>query len=534
MRAREFIIEATPQSLQPPVLDKLFKTYQTRDINDHHIPKFENGLGVANFIFNTIGPKSLIWVVKQYNIDQHFFLHDLSQWKSSIAEFDRLRADKRIQLPKNDLNQYQGIDELRKVISQFSANQQSLGSKFYSNAISLIDEFVKAGDADWLYRSNDYSIYHPKTFESSNVCASTKFDMSTKICTIMSQFYFDEYSKNGTLMYIIDHSKLYNCYISKDGEKKESEFADELNNHTYDLDWMLENFPVLSEFIKSVSGPRTELWIKLKFVSDKKEAYQICLESVSNYGTKLRDIPDEFKTLEICAIATTNDTDETKDIPEHILRDPEFISKVVELDPEIQKFLIYFASDDMINKIINMLNEEAYDSMIYDIVMEWEHNDDYFYQWQQEEARKKGYLLMPDNSPYENTTEQNNQLEDDGLDLEDLEVDDERIFEDDELNDYLNYSYEAKQFVRDARDACSPSPEVVRDIALEMLFDYGKNYDISAMELIISRNVENEMGREENGGLSKMVLYADPIIDNKTGDIIGVRRTKREIFQSIF
>ena len=47
MRAREFIIEATPQSLQPPVLDKLFKTYQTRDINDHHIPKFENGLGVA-------------------------------------------------------------------------------------------------------------------------------------------------------------------------------------------------------------------------------------------------------------------------------------------------------------------------------------------------------------------------------------------------------------------------------------------------------------------------------------------------------
>jgi hypothetical protein len=240
MRANEFLLEAKPENLGQGMLDKLYASYQQKDANDQQL-EFEDGLGVANYIYQHVGPNYLTWVCKQYNQDRFLFLHDLSTVKDDLQNFVRLTRDRRINIER-DINRYPDINQLRDAIAQATGSQTEIGSKFYQNIRNAINEFVKQGQAVWLYKGNDYSIYHPKTFEASNIC---KNFMSTNVCTIMNDYYFKQYSQKGTLIYIITQDKLYNCYISKDAWMKSSEFADERNDHRYNLPWMLENFPAL-------------------------------------------------------------------------------------------------------------------------------------------------------------------------------------------------------------------------------------------------------------------------------------------------
>ena len=318
MRAREFILlEAKPETLGNGMLEKLFATYQTRDINDTTLPnKFENGHQIATYIYQFIGPNYLTWVAKQYNQDQHFFLHDLPNWGDTLTQFSTIVKDNRIQIEK-DINRYQNIDQLRTAIEQASGTKQNLGSKFYSSAISAIDEFVKKKEASWLYKGTDYSIYYPKTFESSNLCSKL---MSTTVCTIMNKYYFDEYSKHGTLMYIISQDKLYNCFISKDASSKNSEFADEKNNHSeYDLKWMLSSFPALKPLVKRASTPKTEFLVQMLVADTKEEAYENGMAAVKQECEALSDVPEELRDYEICMAAVKQDGDALYWVPEELL-----------------------------------------------------------------------------------------------------------------------------------------------------------------------------------------------------------------------
>jgi hypothetical protein len=71
---------------------------------------------------------------------------------------------------------------------------------------------------------------------------------------------------------------------------------------------------------------------------------------------------------------------------------------------------------------------------------------------------------MPDGSEFKNTPEQIEYLEDNNIDLADLEVDDDRVHEDDKLNNYLEYNYEAERFYNKINDAIeSISPDSIRD-----------------------------------------------------------------------
>jgi hypothetical protein len=299
MKSR-IIMEAKPETLGDGLLNKLFSTYQQRDINDASLNKFENGMQVANLIFQFVGPNYLAWVVKQYNIDQYFFLHDLPEWKTTLEQFATITKDRRIPIEK-DINRYQNIDQLRTTIDNATNTQQNLGSKFYSNAIAAIDQFVNEKKASWLYKSNDYSIYLPKTFDASNICSKL---MSTTVCTIMNESHFNDYSKHGTLMYIITQDKLYNCFISKDGAKKKSEFADEKNNHTdYDLAWMLENFPALTPLIKKASTQASDIEVRVAVASSDDEIYKIVLAAIKQDWTALKYVPTELRDYDICLAA---------------------------------------------------------------------------------------------------------------------------------------------------------------------------------------------------------------------------------------
>jgi hypothetical protein len=560
MRAKEFIVEARPENIGQGILDKLKKTYLAKE---HHNSaqmqmRLENenyGLNIANAMFNAVGPDYLIWVAKQYNQDPNFFLENLPEWKDTLTEFSNLAKDKRVEIER-DINKYANIDQLRDVIHVASGSKQELGSPFYSKVIGAMNQFVEEGQASWLYRSPEYSIYYPKTFEASNICKTV---MSTNVCTIMNRSHFDTYSKYGTLMYIVNQDRLYNCYISKEPDRQASEFADQENNHAYKLPWMLEHFPALKPLVKKACGPKTELDVKLLVTDPKEQAAlinQIIADdprqfaklpndlktpelamkaveggvslnaiprafftpemlrlAVENYPRNIQYVPDELETEELVNMALGEDptllayVSEQYRTPEHSMRaveaDPSLLEYVPEeyltmkmcvdavtkdesafkyvpeefKTPEFFKALgihgaIVNMSDNEINHVMEQI-KEATNSVIQEAVWSAMDNDiDGYDSWVNDRAEEKGYLLMPDdspwpNEPYENTEDQNEWLTENDIELYNLENDDERIGDDPDFR-YEEYNDSIKEWADKMHEMLDSSSDEIRDAAEEM------------------------------------------------------------------
>jgi hypothetical protein len=325
MRASEFIIEAKPENLGQGMLEKLFATYQQRDANDNTLPeKFENGLQVANLLFQNVGPAYLIWVAKQYNQDPHFFLHDLPTWRADLNKFNRMTRGTQYQIEK-DLNKYQDIGQLRSAMKDAMGDHGQVVSKFYQDVTGVMNDFVAKGEAAWLYKSPQYSIYYPKTWESSNICKSV---MSTNVCTIMNKGHYDDYSEHGTLMYIVTQDRLYNCYISKDRNRKSSEFADQQNDHKFNLPWMIEHFPALRPLVKKAATPETEPFVQLA-IADGPDAQALALNMVKQDPHNIEHIPKNLLTPEICNEAVRIKGEMLAYIPENF-RTPEICKRAIE------------------------------------------------------------------------------------------------------------------------------------------------------------------------------------------------------------
>ena len=222
----------------------------------------EDALYITTEIFDAVGPKYLIWAVKQYTTDPHFPLGDLPQWKDTLTQFATIANDKRVQIEK-DINKYPNIGELRNAIRAAVGTQQELGTTFFSKAVGGLEPFVKDAQASWVYKGSDYAIYYPKTYESSGILKDNLIG-SVSVCTVMNKTYFDNYTQNGTLLYIIGQDKMYNCFINTapntrghDGHGEKSEFADQHNDHTITLDFLLQNFPKLLAPILKIINENT-------------------------------------------------------------------------------------------------------------------------------------------------------------------------------------------------------------------------------------------------------------------------------------
>ena len=263
MRAREFIVEAKPENLGQGMLDKMYAAWLYRDANEMGADEFTTGTHVAEKIYKSVGPKFLIWASKQYVNDAQFKIapmeESLEELKGLLTHFATLITDKRVQIEK-DINKYASIGQLRDTIEKATISNQELGSTWYSTAINGLNPFVESGQADWLYKGSDYAIYHPKTFESSNILSKNLIG-SVNICTVMGHSHFDSYSRSGTLFYIFSQSKMYNCFISKDESVKKSEYAGQDNVHNIDLPWLLGNFPKLKDIIPNYVTKDTEFTI---------------------------------------------------------------------------------------------------------------------------------------------------------------------------------------------------------------------------------------------------------------------------------
>jgi hypothetical protein len=129
---------------------------------------------------------------------------------------------------------------------------------------------------------------------------------------------------------------------------------------------------------------------------------------------------------------------------------------------------VIYASDAVLNLIIKKVKDEASD-FIYEKVIEWEDNDDYYRDWKEKEAIERGYV------------------DSDG------DVDWDRVHEDDDLNDYLDFNYEAQEWLNNANEAFNVSPEMLRDAARE----YEEWMKLDDLDVIYEGFVQEAMRRDE-------------------------------------
>ena len=279
MKIRDVILlEAKPGQLNSNMLKKLGSALEVKSDSDYFVDAMDSGeisdpeevgyevyeqeVGrfIGEEIYRYVGSKYFTWVCKQYINDENFFLHDLEDWKDTLSEFARISNDRTIAIER-DINRYGSMDELRNVIEEYSISKDDQymikASKYFKDAVNMIDDKVRTGQAAMLYRGNDYVIFQPKSYEASKMMHEL---IKVNICTIYSENYYNKYSADGMLMYIIPSNeyKLYDCFISFDASKRKSEFADEKNIH-HEFAWQLHKFPALKNLVKSVVTAKTEL-----------------------------------------------------------------------------------------------------------------------------------------------------------------------------------------------------------------------------------------------------------------------------------
>jgi hypothetical protein len=130
---------------------------------------------------------------------------------------------------------------------------------------------------------------------------------------------------------------------------------------------------------------------------------------------------------------------------------------------------VIYADDAVLNLIIEKVREEASD-FIYETISDWEVNDDYYRDWQEKEAIERGYV------------------DSDG------DVDWDRVYEDNDLNDYLEFNYEARDWLNNANEAFNVSPEMLRDAAR----GYVEWMKLDDLDVIYEGIVQEAMRRDED------------------------------------
>ena len=232
-------------------------------------------------------------------------MHDLETWKYVFSIFDR--RDIKSKIEKKDINQYKSIDELKSIVLPLVQQRESMTD--YDHIIEAVDKFVQKDEANWLYKSNGYNIYHPISFNSSNILKDLYGGKNNvDVCTVVGKNHYNEYSNDGYLIYILMPTTFFVAFINQkpviDGTA--SEFKDKLNNDAYGLDFQLKHFPPMFNIIKNVANEYTTLDVILKLEPDPQHHYNICLKAVEKNGEALQYVPLKLKDYNMCITAVSN------------------------------------------------------------------------------------------------------------------------------------------------------------------------------------------------------------------------------------
>ena len=143
-----------------------------------------------------------------------------------------------------------------------------------------------------------------------------------------------------------------------------------------------------------------------------------------------------------------------------------------EHEPEIGNWVM-FASDETLREPLTKISEIAMEH-IWEMVSDWEHNDDYWYEW----LRKEGYVYPEGH-------------EEEGM------IDWDKAAENDV--DYLNWNYDANDWFMDAKNAVEVSPNEARDTARDAWREEGELVTMGELEKIPAFNVQQAFARSRDG-----------------------------------
>jgi hypothetical protein len=182
-------------------------------------------------------------------------------------------------------------------------------------------------------------------------------------------------------------------------------------------------------------------------------------------------------------------------------RFPELKDFFLKVEPELQDY-ISFASDDLLGRLISKVGEFIQEK-VWDIITDWESNDDYYYNWKVEQAEEKGYV------------------DDNG------EVDWDKTHDDDELNDYTQYNDEARMFSKDAEGLIKMTPDDLRDYAEQYKNDEDEEPTMKHLDDVYRVAIKDKFGRED-GGLDSFIRDRLHITKDKDTGEWDVRLLKED------
>ncbi len=147
-------------------------------------------------------------------------------------------------------------------------------------------------------------------------------------------------------------------------------------------------------------------------------------------------------------------------------------------EPGIREWVM-FAPDEDLKEPLMQIGEIAMEH-IWEMVSDWEHNDDYWYEW----LRKEGYVYPEGH-------------EEEGM------IDWDKAAENDV--DYLNWNYDANDWFMAAKEAVELSPTQARRAAEEGYEEEGELITMGELELIPGYNIRQAFlrSRDGDGGLEE-------------------------------
>ena len=153
--------------------------------------------------------------------------------------------------------------------------------------------------------------------------------------------------------------------------------------------------------------------------------------------------------------------------------------------------LIIFAPDEVLQPVIEKVAELSME-IAWDMVNDWESSDEYYHNWQLEQAEERGYVDA------------------------DGHVDWDRLYEDDDI-DYLSYNDEARDFINTAKDSVHLSPQEARQIAADLGEENSEQLPITNYDQVVAASVKDAFGRKGDYGLPENIYRYIQVIKTPEG-----------------
>jgi hypothetical protein len=162
-------------------------------------------------------------------------------------------------------------------------------------------------------------------------------------------------------------------------------------------------------------------------------------------------------------------------------------------EPEVNEYVEY-VDDSVLAPLLAKIAEIARDWMWSELT-DWETQDDYYTQWQAEQARRLGYV------------------DDEG------DVDWDKVHDDEDLNNYLEFNDDARSWEHEISTALDYSPRMVKAFAAEPRDGNDhETYKLDQLDALIARIVNYETGNRERDPNHIAAMIKDRIGVRKTGD----------------